>query len=177
MTKILISYYSKSRGNNEVLARLVSTIISSDLEKIETVKEKGIGSVAFSSVIGIGSKVKAPKYNPMDYDALLLVSPIYMGNIPLPVINYLKFFKQKIPKMYFLSLCGGELRTNKPVMSIKKVTGKTPEGILILPIKNLCDIKENPKEIMGFKASEETIKNSKEFDHLKDFVESIKQGV
>jgi flavodoxin len=174
MARILISYYSKNKGNNEVLARLVSTIKRSDIEKIETIKNKGIGSVAFSSILGIGSKIKSPKHNPMDYDALLLVSPIYVGNIPLAVINYLKFFKQKVPKIYFLSLCGGELRTNKPVMSIKKATGKTPESVLVLPIKNLCNIKDNAKEIMRFKATEEIIKNSKEFSNLMDFIENIK---
>jgi len=174
MARTLISYYSKNKGNNEVLARLVSTLKKSDIEKIETVKNKGISSVAFSSIVGIGSKIKPPKYNPMDYDNLLLVSPIYVGNIPLAVVNYLKFFKRKVPKIYFLSLCGGELRTNKPVMSIKKATGKTPESVLILPIKNLCNIKESAKEIMNFKASEEIIKNSMEFSNLMDFIENIK---
>ncbi len=174
MGKILISYYSKNKGNNEILAKLVSTLKSSDIERIETIKNKGIGSVAFSSLIGIGSKIKPPKYNPMDYDALLLVSPIYMGNIPLPAINYLRFFNRKVPKVYFLSLCGSELRTNKPVMSIKKATGKTPEKILILPIKNLCDIKDNPKDIMNFKASEQLIRDSKEFTNLKDFIDAVK---
>jgi len=174
MGKILISYYSKNKGNNEILAKLVSTLKSSDLERIETKKNKGIGSIALSSLIGIGSKIKPPKHNPMDYDALLLVSPIYMGNIPLPAINYLKFFNRKVPKVYFLSLCGSELTTNKPVMSIKKAAGKTPEKVLVLPIKNLCDIRENPKDIMNFRASEQIIRDSKEFTRLRDFIDTIK---
>ena len=99
--KILTVYYSRS-GNTEKVAKRIHASLGGDIELIsEPTSRKGILGWIRSGGQNSQRKVaeiNPPKYDPGDYDLVILASPIWAGVVSAPMRGYMVSNKGKLGK-------------------------------------------------------------------------------
>ena len=88
--KILVLYYSRT-GTTETLANAIHGIVGGDILKIETVD---LYDASFEETVALVEQQQAEGYKPplateisdlAEYDIIILGSPIWYGNVSLPI--------------------------------------------------------------------------------------------
>lgn len=133
--KSLIVYYSRT-GKNRQLAQYISEKCHCPNDEIiDMVKRGGYGGFlksGFSTMLRLGSKIAPKKIDPIDYENIILCSPIWVGILPPAVRTYLKTNKDRIRNVYFISISGLG-RENKMLKNdIRMVYGKNPNKLLLI---------------------------------------------
>ncbi len=105
MKRVLVVYYSKT-GSNRFLAEKVSEAVDGDIEQI-TPRQSAFPLVVLSSLIGFGAGNRALSKDPEDYDAVVIVGPIWMGHLPSPLRDVLRKYGRSIKQLYCATCCGG----------------------------------------------------------------------
>ena len=152
----LIAYYSRS-GNTKKVAEAISKAIGGDLEEItESRSRAGVLGFLLSGREAKEEKVStinSLRYDPTNYDLLIVGTPVWAGKMSSPIRTYLVKAAGKIKKVAYFATLGGN---DVPAIFIEmeKITGH-PEATLIIP------------------AGE--IKDSKYIDKSKKFVEILKK--
>ena len=99
--KVLTVYYSRS-GNTEKAAKRIQESLGGDIELIsEPTNRKGILGWIRSGRQNSQRKVaeiNPPKYDPGDYDLVILASPIWAGVVSAPMRGYMVGNKEKLEK-------------------------------------------------------------------------------
>lgn len=104
MEKILVVYYSRT-GSNQFLAKQFSKTLQCDIEEIEPKRN----SLTWLLLLGLMKRpigIKKLGKNPADYDKIILVSPIWTGQLISPLRGFLKKYKRNIKQLYFATCCG-----------------------------------------------------------------------
>ena len=99
--KILTVYYTRS-GNTERVVKRIHESLDGDFELIsEPTSRKGIlgwlrsgGENSRRTV----AEINPPKYDPGDYDLVILASPIWAGLVSAPMRGYMVRNKDKLKK-------------------------------------------------------------------------------
>ena len=132
--KVLTVYYSRS-GNTEKAAKRIHESLGGDIELIsEPTNRKGILGWLRSGGQNSQRKVaeiNPPKYDPGEYDLVVLASPIWAGMVSAPMRGYMVENKEKLKKTaVFLSNDSGIVE--KALAEIHEILGKSPlvEGSL-----------------------------------------------
>jgi len=95
MKKVLILYYS-FEGNTEKIASYLSEKMDADIEKVSPIKEikaKSFIKYIIGSFLSISKnkpKLNPLKFNPNDYDTIIIGSPIWAGRISPTIFSLLK---------------------------------------------------------------------------------------
>ena len=144
--KSLVVYYSRT-GNARFVAETVAAEIGADVEEVVDLnKRRGVlGFIVggFDARLGRSTKIAPTKKSPLDYDLVVIGTPIWAGR-PSPAINtYLKKNDLSGKKVAIFFVKGGE----KP-QSIEQTKGLMPnsECIGVLSIINALENKEKSEK-------------------------------
>jgi flavodoxin len=100
--KTLVVYYSRT-GNTKMIAESLAESLNCDIEEIQdTEKRSGIiGYIksGYETSRDKLPKIKEPKYDPSQYDLLIVGTPVWAGKMSVPLKSYLKMNKDKIPSL------------------------------------------------------------------------------
>ena len=89
--KVLVAYYSR-HGHTEKVGKKIAKILRADIEEIKDVKDrnhlKSWQESAFDEELRKPTRILFLDHNPLDYDLVVIGTPIWDGISP-PVYNYL----------------------------------------------------------------------------------------
>jgi len=108
LVRVCIVYYSKS-GRTEHVAKVLRELLekegfSVDLFRIKPVRDYGIllhvnPRVNYDTLAGRAVEIKGLEdFNPDNYDAIVIGSPIWFNNITPPIRSFIELFKGRISK-------------------------------------------------------------------------------
>ncbi len=130
--KTLVVYYSRT-GNTKMIAESISNALNSDIEEIiDTEKRSGIiGYIksGYEASRGKLSEIRESKYDPSQYDLLIIGTPIWASKMAVPVRAYLKNNMDKIPLLACFSTCGSS-GIEKTIQDFAEYTNITPMATL-----------------------------------------------
>jgi menaquinone-dependent protoporphyrinogen IX oxidase len=107
--KTIVYYYSR-KGSNRFLANKIADDLKCEIEEI---KPRVNAHLLMIMGLNLGNrKLKAKIEN---YDRVILCGPIYMGNLIVPLKNFVTKYSTKTGKFVFATCCGSSFkdRNNK----------------------------------------------------------------
>ena len=158
--KSLIISYSLS-GNNEELAKSLSQRLKADHVRVLEAKPRKMGTIILDLIFNRTPKIRFPKEKVGEYDFIIFVGPVWIGNIATPFRKCFKELASEIKKYAYVTICGGAEGTNTKIKEeLVKRLGKDPLAVIDLHIAELLPPEPEPtKEMtMAYKISEEEIK-------------------
>lgn len=102
---VLVAYYSHT-GNNRYLAERLARDLKADIEPIRP-RLNVFFFLIFSSLLHITFGIRKLEHDVASYDRVVLVGPIWMGNLITPLRSFLKKYRKDIKTLYFVTSCGG----------------------------------------------------------------------
>lgn len=128
--KILVVYFSK-HGHAKRIGDEIAKALKADVETLEDTKDRihlaSWFKNAFDEDLRTPTKIKTPKLNPLNYDLVIVGTPIWDGIVP-PVRAYLEMFKGKFKKVAFFSTFGAS--AENAFWHMEKACGKSPIATL-----------------------------------------------
>jgi flavodoxin len=119
MGKILVVYYSLT-GNTKFVAEHIANEINADIEEVKPVKDLDPDSGSKYFWGGMKAKMKSkPKledlmYNPLDYDIVILGTPVWAWTLSPPIRSYCSDFNLEGKKIaLFTSSSGNGVKAMK----------------------------------------------------------------
>lgn len=139
--KILISYYSRSGNTKKIAEKLAESLpAGTDIERIDDNKKRW-GPIGFiiSGFEAQGKKmpkIKDAKFDPSNYDLVIIGTPIWAGLVSSPVRTYLDKYKGSFKKVAYYCTYGstGE---EKAFNSMEEVSGKKPVATMAITAKEM----------------------------------------
>ena len=108
--KILVAFYSRTGTTKQVCGELAARL-GADVEQITDTKSRsgifgylGGGRDAMKKIPAV---IGPLKYDPAQYDLVIVATPVWAGHVTPAVRTYLAQFKGKIRKAAFLCTMGG----------------------------------------------------------------------
>ena len=145
--KTLVVYYTRT-GNSKFAAETVATEVGADVEEVVDLKNRK-GRLAFlpagrDAMQGKLTEIADTKRNPLDYDIIVIVQPVWAGS-PTPAIRtYLKNndLSGKKVALFFTDASDKAVEKTKAIMP-----NSTFVSELALPAKEFENKKEAQKKI------------------------------
>jgi hypothetical protein len=158
--KIVVISYSLT-GNNEALANSIAEEYAVDHIKITEPKPRTTGSIVLDIILK-----RTPQVQPIpdilkNYDLILFLGPIWMGQVASPLRPYLKYLKTNLHRYAFISISGGADGPNPKLASeLKKRVGKEPIALMDLHIADLLPSHPKParKDTSAYQINKDDIK-------------------
>ncbi|UCC20928.1 MAG: NAD(P)H-dependent oxidoreductase [Promethearchaeota archaeon] len=113
MVKVLVVYYSLT-GNTKMIAENIAESIDSDILELKPVKEldaeSGMKYVwgGFQATMKQKPKLKEFDINPLDYELIILGTPVWAWTISPPIRSFLSKFKLSGKKVALWTCSGGD---------------------------------------------------------------------
>jgi len=141
--KILIVYYSRT-GLTRKLGEQLANTLSAQTEEIkdEVVRSGVIGYLRCGkeAVQEISPVILDSKNNPVDYDLVIIGTPVWAATMASPVRSYLIAQKDKFKRVAFFATQGGE-GANRTVEKMAEVCGLKPVASLVATSREV--VKDN----------------------------------
>jgi flavodoxin len=135
MTKTLILFYSLT-GKNKKLAEKLKEKIKADIGEIkDTDKRKGkwgFMKSGFQAAFKKTTKIRSPRKDLQGYNLIILISPIWAGNIVPALRTYIKENKKEIKKVAFASVSGKGDENEGVLGELNQLVGKKVSSSLLL---------------------------------------------
>lgn len=109
MKKTLILYYSHS-GNNRYLAERLARRLHADVEALRP-RIDLFGLLLFFSWIRLSPGNRRIRHDIRAYDRLILLGPIWAGQLIAPLRDAIRKFRHKVTEIVFLTCCGSKDET------------------------------------------------------------------
>lgn len=159
--KILVVYYSSS-GITEKVGGLLAVALEADQEKLVDKKErKGVWNylvAAKDAMMKYETEIETPKYDPADYDLVIIGTPVWAWTMTPAVRTYIAKNKDKLKNVVFFTTSGGTTY-DKIVPEMETLSGK--KAIISNGFFEK-EVKEDSKEMI---------------DKLNKFLENIKNSL
>jgi len=159
--KILVVYYSSS-GITEKVGGLLAVALEADQEKLVDKKErKGVWNylvAAKDAMMKYETDIETPKYNPADYDLVIIGTPVWAWTMTPAVRTYITKNKDKLKNVVFFTTSGGTVY-DKIVPEMETLSGK--KAVISNGFFEK-EVKEDSKEMI---------------DKLNKFLENIKSSL
>lgn len=156
MSITVISY--SLTGNNETLASKIANALSAEHIKITEPKKRGYDTIAFDLLFKRTPQV-IPAPEALDqYDEVIFVAPVWMGQPAFPLRAYFKYLKAHPRKYGFVTISGGSLNPNPKLRAkIIKLAGKDPSVFVDMYIADLMpkELEINPKAVENYHLTEQ----------------------
>lgn len=150
--KILIAYYSKT-GNTEKVANDLAVKLGADLEKIiDQKKRSGIWGWLVAGRDGMQkklTKIAEPSHNFVDYDLVILGSPVWGWDMVPAVRTYLEREKNNVKKMA-LFVTSGNTAVEKVVESFETIINNKMVAMIGFSTPELKNEKMYQDKLMAF---------------------------
>ncbi|MEO0091780.1 MAG: hypothetical protein ABIK61_03615 [candidate division WOR-3 bacterium] len=154
--KILVVYYSRT-GRTDKIGEIISSALDCDCEKIIDMKNRkglfGWLSAGYDALRKKMTTIQATKYNPKDYDLIIIGTPNWAG-MPTPAIR--TYLNQNL----------GNLKN----VAFFCTMGSNDIGKVFTELEAICQIK--PKAVLSIRASE--VDNNLFTDKVQSFIDKIK---
>jgi len=120
--KTLVVYFSKT-GNTQKIAYKIAVMLKGDIDRIIDLKNRGFCLGGGAAMFGMTADIGDMKYNPADYDLVILGTPIWSWNMSPAMRAYIEKYKGKFKNLGFFVTAGGTA-PGKIVKKMEKLTGK-----------------------------------------------------
>jgi len=151
MKKILIVYYSKS-GHTKKIAEELASLCNADIEAIKPYNDGDSGWRCLSAIIATGmrkgSAIEHQKYNPGDYDLVILGTPIWMWKTTSFTSQYIEENTKRIRNVAFFCTEGGS-GDDKAFRQMAESLGRQPKATLTVTEQELKD-QSYPAKLQAF---------------------------
>lgn len=132
--KSLVVVYSRT-GNTKKVGETIANELGSDFEELLDLQRRS-GPIGFIRSGRDASqrklaRIEITKYDPSQYDLVIIGTPIWAGNITPAVRAYLTSNRGKIKDAAFFFTCGGSANDNS-LNDTKQLFGGDPRGTLIV---------------------------------------------
>jgi len=113
MKKVLVVYYSLT-GNTKMIAEAIAESIDSDILELKPVKELNADSGmkyfwgGFQATMKKKPKLEEFDINPLDYELIILGTPVWAWTISPPIRSFLSMFKLSGKKVALWTCSGGD---------------------------------------------------------------------
>lgn len=160
MKSIIISY--SLTGNNDIIAKSVAAELGAKHIKISEPKTRTMGKIVFDILFN-----RTPQVDPIiekveEYDLVIFMAPVWLGQVATPLRAYFKQFKDRISKYAFVTICGGAEGPNTKLASeLKKRMGKEPAALIEMHIADLLppDSKPQKKDTMDYHLNDKDVQS------------------
>lgn len=173
MKKVIV-YYSFS-GNNEALAKKLSSLTGAVLEKISELKKRSGITILWDLLFKRTPRIQTPQLDLSSYDHVILVAPIWAGKIATPLKTFIKQEKNHIKQYSYISLCGNG-GNHHVGQELNRLANKTPTSVTELKVNDLLptDQKNRVKYTSGYRIKDEDFQIfQKEID---DFLQQVEKS-
>ncbi|MDH5806384.1 MAG: flavodoxin [Candidatus Methanomethylicaceae archaeon] len=132
--KCLVVFYSRT-GNTKKVAEKIAEMLNCDLEEIIDIKNRsgllGFLRSGFEAVLKKLTIIAKTKYNPDDYDLVIIGTPVWAGTISTPIRTYMIMNKDKFKKVAFFCTL---IRKTAPKVfkEMKEVCQKEPISTIMI---------------------------------------------
>jgi hypothetical protein len=164
---VVISY--SLTGNNEDLAKNLAKKMAAEHVSIAEPKPRTMGTIVSDIVFGRTPKIRMPEMMAKEYDLVVFVGPVWMGQVATPFRACFKQLRPKVGTYAFASISGGADGPNpKLADELKKRLGKEPVAVIDLHIADLLSPEPKPtrKDTSAYRVNEKDVK------HLTDMIEA-----
>jgi len=120
--KTLVVYFSKS-GNTQKIAYKIAIMLKGDIDRITDLNNRGFCLGGGAATFGIAADIGAMKYNPADYDLVILGTPVWSWNMSPAMRAYIKKYRGKFKNLGFFVTAGGTA-PDKIIKKMEKLSGK-----------------------------------------------------
>ena len=160
MKTIVISY--SLTGNNEDLAASLAARLGAEHVRITEPKPRTMNTIVMDMALNRTPKIIMPVEKTEEYDLVLFVGPVWMGQIATPFRACFKQLSQKIGKYAFISISGGADGPNtKLADELKKRLAKEPVCLIDLHIADLLPSEPKPtrKDTSTYRITDKDVKH------------------
>jgi len=137
--KILLTYYSRTGVTRKLVDYIVKKISAETEEIKDTVKRIGIIGYLFAGRDAMKrrlTKLEPMKFNPADFDLVIIGTPIWSWNMSVPVRTYLNEYKNQFKQVAFFCTMGGS-GDETAFREMGEIIGKKPLAVLSLRTKEV----------------------------------------
>lgn len=110
MNKILLAYYSRT-GTTRILAEFIASLFPCDVEEIKDVHDRQgiVGAVrsGWQGWLRRPAPIKYVTHRVLDYDLVVVGTPVWVGNPAAPVRRYLMDNQTRFNRVAFFCSLGG----------------------------------------------------------------------
>ena len=157
--KMCVISYSLT-GNNEALAASVARALGADHLRVVEQARRSLATVALDVIFGRTPRVQIARQEIEQYDLVLFVAPIWMGQIATPLRACLRDLQERINSYAFVSICGGADGSNPKIAGeLSRRLKRDPVSVLELHIADLLPPEPKPKrkDTMAYQVSESDV--------------------
>lgn len=157
--RVLVVVYSMT-GTTARVARALAAVLGADLEEIQCATYHpgflGFWHAGLASMVNMTPAISAPKFNPADYDLVVVGGPVWAWNACTPVRAYLLREAARLPALGFFVTAGG-VGFEPAFATMAARAGKKPVATLAL--------------------KQEDFKQGRDQADIASFVAALRQGV
>ncbi len=157
-----IVYFYSHKGSNRYLANRIANDLNCEIEEI---KPRLNSHLLMLMKLNLGNRKL--KTNIENYDRVILCGPIWMGQLIVPLKNFVQKYRSKINKLIFVSCCGSTFEAkdekfghNLVFNEVKKITGNKCSHCEAFPINLLlpAERKDDTSAFMNTHLNHENFK-------------------
>jgi flavodoxin len=108
--KVLLAYYSRT-GTTKLVAQAISAILACDVEEVVDTRNRhgvfGYLRAGFDAAFRRLTALKPTRYDPADYDLVIVGTPVWDASLSAPVRTYLTLHKGRFKNVAFFCTYGG----------------------------------------------------------------------
>ncbi len=141
MGKVLVAFYS-SAGTTRKVGEAIAAALGADVEDIQEVKPRhldvqgpgglgkflGIMVAGAESGMGRATPILPSKYNPVDYDLVIIGTPIWNARLTGPVRAYIMRHKEQFKSVAFFQTAAGAEPSLRCFQQMEQACGKAPRA-------------------------------------------------
>jgi len=157
--ELLIVSYSLTGNNNDLAISLAKSLKAENIVVTES-KMRTMSTIIFDLLLNRVPKITLPEINAEDYNMVIFVGPVWMGNVATPLRLYFKKLRLKIKQYAFISISGGADGPNpKLAAELKKRLGKEPVALIDMHIADLLAPEPKPTrdDTMHYRINEKDV--------------------
>lgn len=159
--KVIIISYSYT-GNNDALASSIASALGADHLKVVEKKSRTMFTISMDLLFNRTPQVTLIPLNLHEYDLVIFMGPVWMGQVATPLRAYFEHFKSLPNKYAFVCISGGSDGANPKLSDeLTRRTGKVPTFLIDKHIADLLpeESRHDRQANMKYHLTETDIKN------------------
>ena len=131
--KVLVVFYSRS-GTTRVLADLIAAALDADVEELHDVRDRNGARGWLRSIVEATfvrpAALQPQKHDPMDYDLVVVGTPVWNARISSPVRTWLEINVGRLPPVALFATMGGR-GGDRTIAQMTAMVGRSPRATLV----------------------------------------------